>query len=345
MYHFLKPILFRVDPERAHHLTMTGFRADGVSSAPSRAATAGWRVDDPRLARTVFGLRFSNPVGLAAGFDKDGVYYPLMARLGFGSVELGTVTPRPQEGNAKPRLFRLPVDRALVNRMGFNNAGVDALARNLERQARPAKLIIGGNIGKNKDTPNEDATSDYLTCLRRLGDLVDYFAVNVSSPNTPGLRALQAREPLTRLLHELQSANQGLSTPRPMLLKIAPDLDDAELTDIVELAVETGLAGVIATNTTTARAPLTASAKTIEAIGAGGLSGAPVFARSTEVLRKLRAQLPEGIEVVGVGGVVDAETAMAKFEAGAALVQLYSGMVYAGPTLPSEINRAVLRTL
>ncbi len=293
----------------------------------------------------MFGLRFPNPVGLAAGFDKDGVYYPLMARLGFGSVELGTVTPRPQAGNAKPRLFRLPADRALVNRMGFNNAGVDALARNLERQARPKDLVIGGNIGKNKDTPNEDATADYLTCLLRLGDLVDYFAVNVSSPNTPGLRALQAREPLTRLLHELQSANQGFATPRPMLLKIAPDLDDAELADIVAIAVETGLAGIIATNTTTARAPLTASAKTIEAIGAGGLSGAPVFVHSTEILRKLRDQLPDSIELVGVGGIVDAHTAMAKLAAGAALVQLYSGMIYAGPTLPADINRAVLRSL
>ncbi len=345
MYHLLKPALFRIDPERAHHLTMTGFRATSLFGPLATAATASWRVQDPRLVRTVFGLRFSNPVGLAAGFDKDGVYYPLMAKLGFGSVELGTVTPRPQAGNAKPRLFRLPADRALINRMGFNNAGVDALARNLERTPRPNDLVIGGNIGKNTDTPNEDATSDYLTCLKRLGDLVDYFAVNVSSPNTPGLRSLQAREPLTRLLSELQAANQSFATPRPMLLKIAPDLSDGEIADIVEIAMETGLAGIIATNTTTARVPLTASAKTVDAIGAGGLSGAPVFEHSTEVLRKLRAQLPEDIEVVGVGGIVDAATAMAKFDAGARLVQLYSGMVYAGPSLPADINRAVLRSL
>ena len=345
MYHFLKPILFRVDPERAHHLTMRGFRATDLLGPISKAATGRWRVRDPRLARTVFGLRFENPVGLAAGFDKDGVYYTQMAKLGFGHVELGTVTPRPQAGNAKPRLFRLPVDRALINRMGFNNAGVDALARNIERRGRPKGLVLGGNIGKNKDTPNEQATDDYLKCLRRLGDLVDYFAVNVSSPNTPGLRKLQAREPLTRLLSELQSANQGLSTPRPMLLKIAPDMTDEALDDIVEIAVETGLSGVITTNTTIARAPLTVSAAQVEAMGAGGLSGAPVFERSTTVLRRLRERLPASIDLVGVGGVVDAATGLAKLEAGAALVQVYSGMVYAGPKLPSDINRAVLRSL
>ena len=345
MYHLLKPLLFRVDPERAHHVTMGGFRASGLLGPVARAATARWRVRDPRLARTVFGLRFANPVGLAAGFDKDGIYYTEMAKLGFGSVELGTVTPRPQAGNAKPRLFRLPADRALINRMGFNNAGVDALARNIERRGRPRDLILGGNIGKNKDTPNEHATDDYLTCLRRLGDLVDYFAVNVSSPNTPGLRNLQAREPLTRLLSELKSANEGFTVPRPMLLKIAPDLGDGELADIVEIAVEVGLDGIIATNTTIARAPLAMSADAVEAMGAGGLSGAPVFAASTAVLRKLRDQLPASIALVGVGGVVDAATALAKFDAGADLVQVYSGMVYAGPSLPADINRAVLRNL
>lgn len=345
MYHLLKPLLFRVDPERAHHVTMGGFRASGLLGPVARAATARWRVRDPRLARTVFGLRFANPVGLAAGFDKDGVYYTEMAKLGFGSVELGTVTPRPQAGNAKPRLFRLPADRALINRMGFNNAGVDALARNIERRGRPRDLILGGNIGKNKDTPNEHATDDYLTCLRRLGDLVDYFAVNVSSPNTPGLRSLQAREPLTRLLSELKSANEGFTVPRPMLLKIAPDLGDGELADIVEIAVEVGLDGIIATNTTIARAPLSMSTDAVEAMGAGGLSGAPVFAASTAVLRKLRDQLPASIALIGVGGVVDAATALAKFDAGADLVQVYSGMVYAGPSLPADINRAVLRNL
>ena len=344
MYHFLKPILFRVDPERAHHLTMRGFRATDLLGPVSRGATERWRVRDPRLARTVFGLRFENPVGLAAGFDKDGVYYAQMAKLGFGHVELGTVTPRPQAGNPKPRLFRLPADRALINRMGFNNAGVDALARNLERRGRPAGMILGGNIGKNKDTPNAEATGDYLACLRRLGDLVDYFTVNVSSPNTPGLRELQAKEPLTRLLTELQAANRALPTPRPMLLKIAPDLSDEALDDIVEIAVATELAGVIATNTTIARAPLTLAPEQVAAMGAGGLSGAPVFERSTEVLRRLRARLPASIRVVGVGGVVDGATGLAKLEAGADLVQVYSGMVYAGPTLPAEINRAVLRS-
>lgn len=345
MYHFLKPILLCVDPERAHHLTMRGFRATGLLGPLAKAATERWRVRDPRLARAVFGLRFENPVGLAAGFDKDGVYYPQIAKLGFGHVELGTVTPRPQAGNAKPRLFRLPADRALVNRMGFNNAGVDALARNIERRGRPPGVVLGGNIGKNKDTPNEGATADYLTCLRRLGDLVDYFAVNVSSPNTPGLRKLQAREPLTRLLSELQAANRGSRTPRPMLLKIAPDLTDEALDDIVEIAVETELAGVIATNTTIARAPLSLRPEEVAAMGAGGLSGAPVFERSTEVLRRLRRRLPDHIHLVGVGGVTDGATGLAKLSAGADLVQVYSGMVYAGPGLPAEINRAILRNL
>ena len=346
MYRLLKPLLFRVDAERAHHLTMRAFRAAGYTGPLERILTGRWRVADARLRRTVFGLDFPNPVGLAAGFDKDGVYYPLMAKLGFGSVELGTVTPRPQAGNAKPRLFRLPGDRALINRMGFNNAGVDALARNIERQGRPRDLVLGGNIGKNKDTPNEGAVDDYVACLERLHDLVDYFAVNVSSPNTPGLRSLQAREPLTRLLHTLQERNQARATPRPLLLKIAPDLTEEALDDIVALAQETGLAGLIATNTTIAREPLAAtSPAAVEAMGSGGLSGAPVRERSTAVLRYLVRGLPAGFPVVGVGGITDAASALEKLDAGAALVQVYSGLVFAGPTLPAEINRGLLQRM
>lgn len=342
MYHLVKPLLFRLDAERAHHLTMRAFRLASLGGPVAEAATRDWRVRDERLRRRVFGLEFANPVGLAAGFDKDGTYYPLMARLGFGSVELGTVTPRPQAGNPKPRLFRLPADRALVNRMGFNNAGVDALARNIERQGRPDDLVLGGNIGKNKDTPNERATEDYLACLERLGDLVDYFAVNVSSPNTPGLRSLQAREPLTRLLGELQARNAGLPTPRPLLLKIAPDLGEGELDDIVAIAAETQLAGVIATNTTVEREPLTADPTYVAELGPGGLSGAPVRARSTAVIRYLLDRLPPNISVVGVGGVTDAESAIEKLDVGAALVQVYSGLVFAGPGLPRDINNALL---
>ena len=342
MYHFVKPLLFRLDAERAHHLTMRAFGLTRAGGSLAERATADWRVDDERLRRRVFGLEFANPVGLAAGFDKDGVYYPLMARLGFGSVELGTVTPRPQAGNPKPRLFRLPADRALINRMGFNNGGVDALARNIERQGRPHDLVLGGNIGKNKDTPNQRATRDYLTCLERLRDLVDYFAVNVSSPNTPGLRSLQAREPLTQLLSELQSRNAGFATPRPILLKIAPDLGPGELDDIVAIAQETELAGLITTNTTVEREPLTSDPEQVAALGAGGLSGAPVRARATAVLHYLRERLPVDFPLVGVGGIDDAASALEKFDAGAQLVQVYSGLVYAGPTLPRDINRALL---
>ena len=342
MYHLLKPLLFRVDAERAHHLTMRAFRLSQAAGPAGQVLTRKWRIADERLHTRAFGLTFPNPVGLAAGFDKDGVYYPLMAKLGFGSVELGTVTPRAQSGNAKPRLFRLPGDRALINRMGFNNGGVAALARNIERQGRPDGLVLGGNIGKNKDTPNEEATADYLECLDVLHDVVDYFAVNVSSPNTPGLRSLQAREPLTRLLSELQSRNQARATPRPLLLKIAPDLTDEALDDIVELAQETQLAGLIATNTTIARNMLTADEREVAAIGNGGLSGAPVRARSTAVLRYLRAALPDDFPLVGVGGVTDDASALEKLDAGATLVQVYSGLVFAGPTLPSDINRALL---
>lgn len=321
---------------------MKSFRATQLGGPITEALTSGWRVEDARLEKTVFGLTFKNPVGLAAGFDKDGVYYPLMAKLGFGYAELGTVTPKPQAGNPKPRLFRLPKDRALINRMGFNNAGVDALANNIERNGRPDGMILGGNIGKNKDTPNADATSDYLICLNRLHSLVDYFAVNVSSPNTPGLRSLQAKEPLTRLLSELQARNAGFSKPRPILLKIAPDLSEGELDDIVAIAQDTKLAGLIATNTTIAREPLSSSAALIQEIGNGGLSGAPVFEKSNEVLRYLRKTLPKGFPLIGVGGIADGPSGRQKIEAGADLVQVYSGMVYAGPTLPAQINKALL---
>ena len=345
MYPLLKPLLFRLDAERAHHLTMRGFRASRVLGSLGERLAGIRPVRDPRLRTEAFGLSFANPVGLAAGFDKDGVYYPLMARLGFGHVELGTVTPRPQAGNARPRLFRLPADRALINRMGFNNAGVDALARNLERQGRPEGLVLGGNIGKNKATPNAEATADYLACADRLHPLVDYFTVNVSSPNTPGLRELQEREPLTRLLTELQTRNAGYVAPRPILLKIAPDLSDGQLEDIAAIAQETRLAGLIATNTTVAREPLTAPAAEVAAAGAGGLSGAPVRERATAVLRRLRALLPADFPLVGVGGVVDAASGLEKLEAGAALVQVYSGLVFAGPDLPGAICRARLRQI
>ena len=358
MYNLLKPLLFQLAPEKAHHLTVQGLAATLSVPGVSNAFRATYKFEDPRLERTLFGLPFPNPVGLAAGFDKDGKYYKNMAALGFGFLELGTVTPRPQAGNPRPRLFRLPQDRALINRMGFNNEGVEALAERLLRDGRPGKTILGGNIGKNKTTPNEEAVSDYVKCFERLFPLVDYFVVNVSSPNTPNLRALQDKEPLTALLSTLQELNLKLAKPttavvgmlgkpgelfgeKPILLKIAPDLTEGQLDDILGIVQDTGIAGIIATNTTIAREPLTTDRAKIEAIGNGGLSGAPVRQRSTEVIRYLWENSGKTLDIIGVGGIDSPEAAVEKMNAGAKLVQVYSGMVYAGPGLVRDINQRV----
>ena len=291
--------------------------------------------------RLVLGLHFPNPVGLAAGFDKDGKHLHAMAALGFGFIEVGTVTPRPQAGNPRPRLFRLPADAALINRMGFNNEGVEALVQRLQ-QPRPAGLIIGGNIGKNKDTPNEQAAADYLFCYEKLFPYVDYFVVNVSSPNTPGLRALQDREPLTHLLRSLQQRNLQEPQPKPILLKIAPDLSDAQLDDIIAIVQTTGIAGVIATNTTISREGLRTDTTHI---GAGGLSGHPLRARATEVIRYLHEKSGRSLVIIGVGGISSPAEALEKLDAGAALVQIYTGFIYEGPGIVKRIQRAVLRRM
>jgi dihydroorotate dehydrogenase len=359
MYQLLKPALFQLAPERAHHLTVSGLAATLAIPGVSHAFRATYRLEDPALKRKVFGLPFPNPVGLAAGFDKDGKYYHHMASLGFGFLELGTVTPRPQAGNPQPRLFRLPKDRALINRMGFNNEGVDALAGRLLRHGRPGKTILGGNIGKNKTTPNEKAVDDYVACFKKLYPLVDYFVVNVSSPNTPNLRALQDKEPLTALLSTLQELNQrmvksslkpmeDLGKPgdlwhaKPILLKIAPDLTEGQLDDILSIVDTTGIAGIIATNTTVARDPLVTAEAEVAAIGAGGLSGAPVRERSTEVIRYLHEKSEGHLNIIGVGGIDSPESAQEKLDAGAKLIQVYSGMVYAGPGLIRDIKRSLL---
>ncbi len=299
-----------------------------------------FQVKNPAQPIELMGLKFPNRVGLAAGFDKDAKHIEGMAALGFGFVEVGTVTPQPQDGNPKPRLFRLPDDAALINRMGFNNGGVDAMARRLEilgKKGRPPGLIIGGNIGKNKNTPNDRASDDYLICFERLHPFVDYFVVNVSSPNTPNLRELQEKEPLTRLLQLLQNQNQLLAKPKPILLKIAPDLNENQLKDIAEIVQATHLAGVVATNTTISRANLKTSAVEIEKMGAGGLSGKPVREMSTTVIQKLRKMLPKEFVIIGVGGIDSAESASEKFLAGADLVQIYSGLIYAGAGLVGKI--------
>lgn len=289
------------------------------------------------------GLHFPGPVGLAAGMDKDAKHVDALSRIGFGFIEIGTLTPVPQPGNEQPRLFRLPKDRALINRMGFNNGGVQAAVQRL-RERQPG-IIVGGNIGKNKVTPNEEALDDYLKCFEALYPVVDYFVVNVSSPNTPGLRALQEKGPLLEILSTLSDrnkkrANDQKITPRPILLKIAPDLTNEQLDDIVSVVKESGITGVIATNTTISRDTLSTARSEVDAIGAGGVSGAPVRKRSTEVVRYLRDRLPKPTVIIGVGGIDSAEAAMEKIQAGADLVQVYTGLIYEGPALLKRINTA-----
>jgi len=324
----IRPLAFAMDPERAHYRTMGlfgfGLGLPVVGRALRRSMDPGEVASD---AVTVAGLAFPHRVGLAAGFDKDGRWLHELQAMGFAFVEVGTVTPKPQRGNPKPRLFRLKEDRGLINRMGFNNGGLDALVERLKR--RPEGLIVGGNIGRNKVTPNEQAADDYHACFVALHPHVDYFAVNVSSPNTPGLRELQDRGPLTALLQRLQEHNRTQAVQRPVFLKIAPDLSNAQLDDIVALVGDTGIDGVIATNTTISREGLRTPAATVEAIGAGGLSGAPVRARSTEVVRYLRER--GDFAIIGVGGIEGGPSAREKADAGADLVQVYSGMVYTGP--------------
>lgn len=331
----VKPLLFKLDPEKAHAISMATLNLSqqlGMTSLIKQFAGYNHTIDPVEL----FGLTFRNRVGLAAGFDKNGDYLPVLSALGFSHIEAGTVTPRPQPGNPKPRLFRLPLDKALINRMGFNNLGVDHMTQVLEKlKKRPA--IIGGNIGKNKDTPNEDATQDYLKCMQKLHHLVDYFTVNVSSPNTPGLRALQGKEPLIRILTTLQEYNNSCHKVKPLLLKIAPDLHINQLDEIVEVACITKLDGIIATNTTIDRTGLKTSASTLSKIGDGGLSGFPLRNRSTQVVSYLRQQLPQEIKIIGVGGVSNTESYQQMLSAGADLVQVYSGFIYEGPTILSRL--------
>lgn len=337
MYSLLKNLLFRLDPEKAHHLTFSLLKLPGISSILALSA-----IRDKKLERKVFGLTFSNPVGLAAGLDKDAIAFNQLGNLGFGFIEVGTLTPLPQPGNDKPRLFRLLPDNALINRMGFNNKGVIVAAERL-KAPRKNGLIIGGNIGKNKITPNEEAVNDYVKCYDTLYDVVDYFVVNVSSPNTPNLRALQEKEPLQQLLQLLQNKNAAKAKPKPILLKIAPDLTDTQLDDIIDIVKITGIAGVIATNTTISREGLITPAQRIESIGAGGLSGKPLTKRSTEVIKYLKQKSSNAFPVIGVGGIHSAEDALEKLDAGADLVQVYTGFIYEGPALISRINKALLK--
>jgi dihydroorotate dehydrogenase len=339
--HLLRPILFLFSPEKAHHISVRLFQI--ICAIPGIDGLFRWysKGFHPELRFDKKGIRFPNRVGLAAGFDKNASFYKSFRHLGFGFIEVGTVTPLAQPGNPQPRLFRLPDDEALINRMGFNNDGVDAMILKLKN--RPQGVIIGGNIGKNKDTTSADAINDYLICFRALQPYVDYFAVNVSSPNTPGLRALQEKEPLRELLKAIQEEARHLKSTQPILLKIAPDLNESELDDIIEIVSDCELSGVIATNTTISRSHLQTKIKTLEEIGAGGLSGKPVRNRSTEVIRYLREHLgPESL-IIGVGGIHSAEDALEKMNAGADVIQLYTGFIYEGPKLIRDINRLIAK--
>ena len=300
-----------------------------------------FRVKDARLEREVFGLKFDNPVGLAAGFDKDAKLFDELASFGFGFIEIGTVTPLPQDGNPKPRLFRLKDDSGLINRMGFNNQGIEAVVARLRR--KKSDIIIGGNIGKNKVTPNEEAANDYAICFEKLFPYVDYFAVNVSSPNTPGLRDLQEKAPLTTLLNSLQELNNKKDKRKPILLKIAPDLTNEQLDDIIDIVADTKIDGVIATNTTIDRSGLKTDKNKVDAIGNGGLSGKPVGLRSTEVIKYLADKSNRAFPIIGVGGIHSAEDALEKLDAGATLLQVYTGFIYQGPSLVKRINKAILK--
>jgi dihydroorotate dehydrogenase len=332
----IRPILFFFDPEKVHYFTFSAIRIFSKIPGFSSLFRALYEVKDSRLETEVFGLKFKNPVGLAAGFDKNAVLYKELSNFGFGFIEIGTLTPKAQDGNPKKRLFRLKEDSAIINRMGFNNGGVEEAVLRLKKNNG---VLIGGNIGKNKVTPNEEATSDYEICFDALFDYVDYFVVNVSSPNTPNLRALQDKEPLTQLLQTLQNKNLAKPKQKPILLKIAPDLTDEQLLDIIDIVNETKIAGVIATNTTLSREGLQSENK----IEAGGLSGKPLAKRATEVIRFLSEKSNKSFPIIGVGGIHSAEDAIEKLEAGASLVQLYTGFIYEGPALVKAINKAILR--
>ena len=346
MYKYLRTLFFLLDAERAHYTAMNGLK---FLPGAKIIAKRWFGYKNSLLQKTVFGLSFQNPVGLGAGFDKNAMYLKELSLLGFGFIEVGTVTPLPQPGNEKPRLFRLPKDKALINRMGFNNDGADAIKKRLiewkssQLKAENSQLIVGCNIGKNKLTANEDAWRDYNICFTKLNECADYFVVNVSSPNTPGLRALQDKDALYKILSELQNINWGLKEKKPLLLKIAPDLTQPQLNDIIALVEETKLDGIVATNTTISREGLRTSQQLISNIGAGGLSGKPLQKRSTEVVLFLHKNLPSTIPIIASGGIFIGKDAKEKLDAGAALVQVWTGFIYEGPSIVKNICRYLVK--
>jgi dihydroorotate dehydrogenase len=337
----IRPFLFSIDAESVHHQVFSALKNGSKIPGIANLLKKLFDYQSPVLEKELFGIKFKNPVGLAAGFDKDAKLIDELACLGFGFIEIGTLTPKAQPGNDKPRLFRLPKDQALINRMGFNNEGVHAAVERLKK--KKSSVIIGGNIGKNKVTPNENAFDDYGYCVDALHPYVDYFVVNVSSPNTPGLRELQEKEPLQKLLLHVKQLARQKPKPKPVLLKIAPDLTPGQLDDIVQILKVTGIDGVIATNTTVSREGLTTLQEDIAQIGNGGLSGKPLTARSTEVIRYLRKNLGPAFPIIGVGGIMSVADAMEKIKAGADLIQIYTGFIYEGPGFAKEINQALAK--
>jgi dihydroorotate dehydrogenase len=337
----IRPILFLFDPEKIHHFTFRFLKIAFAIPGIKGIVTGFYKSNHPLLKKRLFGVEFPNPVGLAAGFDKDARLIDELACFGFGFIEIGTLTPKPQVGNDKPRLFRLPADGGLINRMGFNNEGAIASVERLKK--RKSKVIVGGNIGKNKATPNEKALDDYAYCFEVLYPYVDYFVVNVSSPNTPGLRELQEKEPLKKLLTYVKGLSQSKETPKPILLKIAPDLTPEQLDDIVAILKETKTDGVIATNTTISREKLVTSKPELETIGNGGLSGKPLTTSSNRVIKYLRERLGKEYPIIGVGGIMSANDAIEKLEAGADLVQVYTGFVYEGPSIAKAISNQLIQ--
>ncbi len=337
----IRPFLFLFSPEVSHTITIGLLKTVCKIPLVPSLLRALYAIKNPALEREIAGLKFPNPVGLAAGFDKNALFFREMGYLGFGFVEIGTVTPLAQPGNDKPRLFRLPVDQALINRMGFNNDGMLAVAERIKRKS--PDILLGGNIGKNKITANEDAVSDYEKCFDTLFDNVDYFVVNVSSPNTPGLRSLQDKEPLKNLLARLQTKNNTKPKRKPIFLKIAPDLTNEQLDDIIEIVRECKIDAVVATNTTLSREGLKTGG--VDAIGAGGLSGKPLTKRSTEVVRYLHEKSKGAFPIVASGGIHTVADAMEKLDAGATLIELYTGFIYEGPAQAKRINKEILKKL
>lgn len=336
----LRPILFLFDPESVHHFTFKSIKLTSKIPGVKSIRKKSYGIDDERLQRNLFGLTFKNPVGIAAGFDKNALLLNELEDFGFGFVEIGTLTPKPQTGNPKPRLFRLKKDQGIINRMGFNNDGVDAVS--LRLQEKKTKLIIGGNIGKNTATHNDDAKQDYIYNFKALHEVVDYFVVNVSCPNIGDVKKLQDQDFLEDLLSELKQLNDTYENPKPILLKIAPDLNEGQLDEVIEIIQKTKIDGVIATNTSISRENLLTSSEKLEKIGNGGLSGQPLKDRSTEVIRYLAQKSNKAFPIIGVGGIHSAKDAMEKIDAGADLVQVYTGFIYEGPKLVKRINQAIL---